>query len=217
MSSRDDHAGRGPSAGAEREPVVAKGGEPSDDFRLLAKSPSTSPRLGAPSKTKESSSLASSAEVALIRVVGGDPLLRDGSRRSGGHDASGGVPTRESTTDAAPASIPSTDAPPSGAGLLYVPREMALVLGVSLRTLTRLDATAKLPRAVRVGSAKRWRRAEVEDWIAAGCPSRSAWDARVRSNQGAPRRSPRPSSHAESSDVRHDATASADASGTRGG
>jgi len=47
-----------------------------------------------------------------------------------------------------------------------------------VRTLWRLDATAKLPRAVRLGTACRWRRGEIEAWIAAGCPARDEWDAR---------------------------------------
>ena len=52
---------------------------------------------------------------------------------------------------------------------------LARVLGTSTRTVWRLDAAGKLPRAVRLGGAKRWRRPEIEVWIEAGCPPRSEW------------------------------------------
>jgi len=57
--------------------------------------------------------------------------------------------------------------------------ELAELLNVSLRTLHRLKSMGKLPVPVRIGSRRarpRWRRDEIECWIEAGCPDRSAWE-----------------------------------------
>lgn len=60
--------------------------------------------------------------------------------------------------------------------LLVAAEEVAGMLGVSERTVRRLDAAGKLPRAARIGGNVRWRAAEVERWVAAGCPPRLAWE-----------------------------------------
>ena len=75
-------------------------------------------------------------------------------------------------------SIHSADAPPStGEGVLLLSAaDLADVLGVSLRTVRRLDSYGKLPRPVRLGRAVRWRRDEVARWVEAGCPDRSEWE-----------------------------------------
>jgi predicted DNA-binding transcriptional regulator AlpA len=54
-------------------------------------------------------------------------------------------------------------------------------VGVSLRTWWRLDSSGKVPAAVRVGNAKRWRTQELKDWIDSGCPDRAKWEATARS------------------------------------
>lgn len=33
------------------------------------------------------------------------------------------------------------------------------------------------PKPVRIGGVVRWRKAELESWIAAGCPARSKWES----------------------------------------
>ena len=48
--------------------------------------------------------------------------------------------------------------------------ELAEVLSVSKRTLNRMRTTGDLIRPVRVGKSLRWRLADVEEWIAQGCP-----------------------------------------------
>ena len=60
--------------------------------------------------------------------------------------------------------------------LLSAKRSSALV-GVSLRTWWRLDSSGKIPAAVRIGNAKRWRTLELKDWIESGCPDRVKWEA----------------------------------------
>lgn len=63
--------------------------------------------------------------------------------------------------------------PSDEAVLLYSARQLAVALGVSLRTVWRLAASGRLPRPIRIGSGKRWRREEIVTWIASGCPVRT--------------------------------------------
>jgi excisionase family DNA binding protein len=53
--------------------------------------------------------------------------------------------------------------------------ELAGTLGISKRTAWRLDASGRIPIAVRIGGLKRWRRDEIVAWIADGCPERRNW------------------------------------------
>lgn len=64
-------------------------------------------------------------------------------------------------------------------GLLDV-SEVASLLHCSKRHVYRLSDAGRMPAPVRLGALVRWRRAEVLDWIAAGCPS-------VRTARGAGR------------------------------
>ena len=61
--------------------------------------------------------------------------------------------------------------------LLLPARQAAALCGVSPATWWRWEAAGKIPAAVRIGSTVRWRRAELEAWTAAGCPSRAEWQA----------------------------------------
>lgn len=58
--------------------------------------------------------------------------------------------------------------------LLTAP-EVARLLRLSDRTIRRLDSAGRLPRGLRIGGSKRWRRDELLAWIAAGCPRRNEW------------------------------------------
>ncbi len=53
--------------------------------------------------------------------------------------------------------------------------DLARRLGVSVRTVRRLDAAGKLPKPVRLGHSVRWRSDEIERWVVAGCPERATW------------------------------------------
>ena len=55
---------------------------------------------------------------------------------------------------------------------------VAAMLGVSVRQVWRLHATGRLPRAIRLGNCVRWRRAEIEAFVEAGCPMREKWECR---------------------------------------
>ena len=48
--------------------------------------------------------------------------------------------------------------------------DVARALGVSRRSVYRLADAGRLPRPLKVGRLNRWRRAEIDEWIAAGCP-----------------------------------------------
>jgi excisionase family DNA binding protein len=54
---------------------------------------------------------------------------------------------------------------------LFTAKETADDLGISVRTLRRLADAGKGPKPIRLGRCLRWRSAEVEAWVAAGCPT----------------------------------------------
>ncbi len=60
-------------------------------------------------------------------------------------------------------------APP--APLLISADEVAGMLDISTRTLWRLVSTRKIVAPVKFGGSTRWRRADVEAWVASGCPT----------------------------------------------
>lgn len=70
-----------------------------------------------------------------------------------------------------------TDAATQAGALLLSPKNLAFELGVSARTVRRLDMQGKLPMPIHVGRAVRWRRDEIRRWIDAGAPDRETWQA----------------------------------------
>jgi len=62
--------------------------------------------------------------------------------------------------------------------LLINAAEVAALLSISKRTLWRLVSREALPPPLRLGGTVRWRRAEVEAWIAAGCPDADDFSTR---------------------------------------
>ena len=73
------------------------------------------------------------------------------------------------TTEAATSDVMAVDA-----------SRLAELLGLSLRTVRRLDSSGKLPRPVRIGGAVRWRLSEITRWLEAGCPDRAEWELQGR-------------------------------------
>lgn len=49
-------------------------------------------------------------------------------------------------------------------------RLVTAVLTCSQRTVYRLSDAGRMPRPIKLGALVRWRRDELEAWIAAGCP-----------------------------------------------
>lgn len=60
-------------------------------------------------------------------------------------------------------------------GLLVNARDAAVILGLGERTLHRHHAQGLIPAPVRLGGRNWWRRDELADWVAKGCPPRSRW------------------------------------------
>jgi excisionase family DNA binding protein len=49
--------------------------------------------------------------------------------------------------------------------------QVAAMVALSRRTISRLADAGKLPPPLRIGGSLRWRLADVRQWIAAGCPA----------------------------------------------
>jgi excisionase family DNA binding protein len=50
-------------------------------------------------------------------------------------------------------------------------RAVAALLDCSPRHIYRLADAGRMPRPVRLGALVRWRRSDLDGWLAAGCPS----------------------------------------------
>jgi predicted DNA-binding transcriptional regulator AlpA len=61
---------------------------------------------------------------------------------------------------------------------------VATLLGCSRGHVVNLDKGALIPRHVKIGRLKKWRPDEIHAWIAAGAPSREAWERRAESVGG---------------------------------
>ena len=71
------------------------------------------------------------------------------------------------------ASAPTRDARHSQleASQLLDKSEIAALMNCSERHLDRMRAAGQMPAPVRLGALVRFRRTEIEGWIAAGCPA----------------------------------------------
>lgn len=61
---------------------------------------------------------------------------------------------------------------------LLSPEEAARMLNIGRTTLYRYHSAGKLPLPIHLGGLK-WRKRELVDWIAAGCPPRVRWEWNV--------------------------------------
>ena len=77
---------------------------------------------------------------------------------------------RETLSETQPLLPHAADAPQ-----LIEATEVAKMLGISPRTIWRLKDAGKVPNPISIGSMVRWRREEISDWIAAGCPPKAKW------------------------------------------
>jgi len=50
-------------------------------------------------------------------------------------------------------------------------KETSAMLRCSARHIRRLASSGRMPSPLRVGGLVRWRRSEIDDWIAGGCSS----------------------------------------------
>jgi predicted DNA-binding transcriptional regulator AlpA len=54
--------------------------------------------------------------------------------------------------------------------------DLAKLLDLSERHIWALNASARLPRPIRLGRSTRWNLAEIQRWLDAGSPSRDQWE-----------------------------------------
>jgi excisionase family DNA binding protein len=57
----------------------------------------------------------------------------------------------------------------SDAALMNV-EDLSALLRCSARTVRRMADSGQMPRPVRLGSLVRWRRSDIDAWLADGCP-----------------------------------------------
>jgi len=69
--------------------------------------------------------------------------------------------------------------------LLIDIQQLRELLNRSVASLERDQAAGRLPSQIYVGGSNRWRRAEIEAWVAAGCPIRTEWEAIIAMQKGA--------------------------------
>ncbi|MDA0284585.1 MAG: helix-turn-helix domain-containing protein [Planctomycetota bacterium] len=57
----------------------------------------------------------------------------------------------------------------SAAALMNV-EDLSALLSCSSRSIRRMADSGRMPRPVRLGSLVRWRRSDIDAWVADGCP-----------------------------------------------
>jgi len=68
--------------------------------------------------------------------------------------------------------MPDTKSEKLSEQTLFTIQDVAEMLQVAVRTVRRLRSTGKLPQPVTIGRSVRWRREDLEEWIAEGCPAK---------------------------------------------
>ncbi len=59
---------------------------------------------------------------------------------------------------------------------LLTAEDAASMLGVSRAHFYAMHNGGRIPQPIHLGKSVRWRRAELDAWVNAGCPSRVKWD-----------------------------------------
>lgn len=68
------------------------------------------------------------------------------------------------------------ETPPALPAVLMTIEDLAAILGCSPRHIRRLVNSNRIPRPIKLGALLRWIKADVDRWIAAGCPNcRKGW------------------------------------------
>jgi hypothetical protein len=81
--------------------------------------------------------------------------------------------TRDVSAAESVADVPTRDGAPP---LLIDVHLLGRLLDRSSRQLSRDDAAGRLPAPVIIGRSKKYRYAEILEWVEAGCPGRKAWE-----------------------------------------
>ena len=56
-------------------------------------------------------------------------------------------------------------------------KALATMLSTSVRSVWRYRSSGRLPKTVQIAGAIRWRKTDIEHWIAIGCPDRVTFEA----------------------------------------
>jgi len=56
-------------------------------------------------------------------------------------------------------------------------KQLAQMMGVSMRQIWRLNSSGKLPKPIHLGGSVRWNRGEILNWFEAQCPDLQTWEA----------------------------------------
>jgi len=62
--------------------------------------------------------------------------------------------------------------------LLLSGKDVEAITGVDLRTITRHADAGIMPPGIKLGGLRRWRKAEIQEWIDAGCPKLRTFTAK---------------------------------------
>jgi predicted DNA-binding transcriptional regulator AlpA len=94
--------------------------------------------------------------------------------------------TTKTATESEPTTRPAALAAAANQSevLLIDIENLSVLLHRSEASLERDQSAGRLPAPVYVGGSRRWRRAEIVAWVAAGCPVRARWDE-IRAAGGA--------------------------------
>jgi excisionase family DNA binding protein len=63
------------------------------------------------------------------------------------------------------------ETPPAAPAVLITIEDLATILGCSTRHVHRLVNSNRIPRPIKLGALRRWIKADIDQWIAAGCPN----------------------------------------------
>lgn len=58
-------------------------------------------------------------------------------------------------------------------------QEIAALTKLCPRTLRKLKATGRMPKAVKLGAAVRWRASDIRFWVEVGCPGLDEFERQV--------------------------------------
>lgn len=62
---------------------------------------------------------------------------------------------------------------PTDKGLLVDTKQAAKLVGVSTRTISKMEKCGEMPKAIRIGHAVRWSYEELQAWVSERCPKRA--------------------------------------------
>ena len=80
------------------------------------------------------------------------------------------VASRSSLNPPKPPSRVSTSSTADDEPFLLTLEQVSRLVSISTRQIHRLKCLGQFPKEVRIGGCVRWRRCDVQQWVADGCP-----------------------------------------------